>query len=165
MNELLQPAVLFKNQIIAEYQKRFYAKDMFYETAGNSNWIPDIKEEPDDDCYQYAIVDENKLIGFICFQINWYVSCAYCFGLMSFDKGNYKIGKAVRYVIDQLVNEYKLHRIEWRVVCGNPVEKAYDRLCKEYGGNKMIYHDSIKNRQGVYINEAVYEIILGGNNE
>lgn len=159
----LQPAILYKEQIQNEFRKKYYTQDMIYETGCLCNWLPEIKDTNDDNTFQYAIVDstsDNKLIGYVAFQINWYFSCASNFGVISFDKGNYKIGVALQYIVNQIINDYKLHRMEWYVVCGNPAEKAYDRLCKKYNGYKHIYHDKIKDRQGNYINDAMYEIIF-----
>lgn len=158
--ELLKPAILYKEQIQNEFRKLYYTQDMIYETCSLCNWTPEIKEDSDNCSFKYAIVDNAKLIGYIDFTIDWYSSCAYNFGVLSFDRGNIKVGLALHNVMNTIINEYKVHRIEWYVVCGNPAEKSYDRFCKKYNGNKYIYRDKLKDRQGNYLNAASYEIIF-----
>lgn len=161
---MLKPAILYKNVIIRAFQERFYTDDMMYETGCNENWSPDISECPDAFTFQFAVVNKaNECVGFIGFKVDWYSSCAYNFGIMSFDKGNVLIGKALKEVMDKIIHEFKLHRIEWRMVGGNPVEKHYDKFCKKYNGNKYVLHDYCKDNYGNYRNSIIYEIILEDN--
>lgn len=155
---MLVPAILYKEKINREMQKYFYTEDMMYETGCLENWIPKIEENPSKENYQYAIVDKNnKLLGFMCYQIDWYVSKAYNFGLFSFDRGNIIIGKDVFYKLEDLINT--LHRIEWRAVGGNPACRGYDNFIKRHNGNKYILKDAIKDRNGKYRDDIIYEIV------
>lgn len=157
---MLIPAIIKKNEILEGYKRYFYTEDMMYESGGLGNWLPDIKEEPDEGRYQYAIVDSNKkLIGYLDYCIDWYRSCAYNFGLFSFDRGNPLVGKALFVEMNKLIHEYKLHRIEWRMVSGNPVERSYDKFCERYGGTKHIFRDAMKDKYGNYHDDVIYEII------
>ena len=89
---MLVPAILYKDEIhhrIAEYA---YSEDMIYYTGYLGFSLPTFDNNSDGDCYQYAIVDNDKLIGYFTYSINWYSSCAHCFGLFSFDRNNKTIG-------------------------------------------------------------------------
>ena len=157
---MLKPAILYKEEIIRGFQEYFYTDDMMYETGSLSNWCPEISDCPDEGRFQYAVVDnDNKVIGFISFYINWYVSSAYNFGIFSFDRGNVLMGIGLKEVMDKLFNDFKLHRIEWRMIGGNPVERSYDNFCKKYGGTKHILRDAVKDSRGEYHNDVIYEII------
>lgn len=162
---MLVPAIIHKNQIAAEMQKLYYTDNMLYLTGSRRNWNPDIQEEPDEGAYQFAIIDKNKLIGYLCYYIDWYGSCANRFGLVSFDKGNSTIGVDVYKTIRHLIDDYKLHRIEFRMVGGNPVENHYDNICNHFGGTKHILRDAIKDYQGNYHDDIIYEIILEVHND
>ncbi|MCM1226105.1 MAG: hypothetical protein NC320_01610 [Clostridium sp.] len=158
---MLVPAILYKSEIIARFQQKFYTEDMLFETASLHNWIPNIADEQDENDYQFAIIDENeKLIGYLGYYIDWYGSCASQFGLMSFDKGNPIVVIDVYKTIRKLIYEYKLHRIEWRMVGGNPVERHYDKICNRFGGTKHILRDAIKDHNGNYHDNIIYEIIM-----
>ena len=157
---MLKPAILFKEEIENNFKKYYYTDDMMYETGTLNNWLPNVQEEPQDGQYQYAIVNsQDKLIGYLDYHIDWYCSCAHKFGLISFDRGNPTIGKDLYNELNKLINDYKLHRIEWQMVSGNPAERSYDRFCKKFNGTKHILKDSIKDKYGKYHNDIIYEII------
>ena len=157
---MLVPAILHKEQIKKEFQKYFYTTDMLYETGGIENWIPQISECPESWQFQYAIVDDNKkLIGYLGYSVDWYVSKVYNFGLFSFDRGNVLVGKDVFDKLEELVKTF--HRVEWRAVGGNPACRGYDRFIKKHNGTKHILKDSIKDRSGEYHDDIIYEIVSG----
>ena len=108
---MLVPAILYREQIQEEFQKYYYTIDMMYYTGCLENWSPNIEKNPYDQIHQYAIIgNDNKLIGYLSFRIDWYCSRIYDFGLFSFDRGNALVGKAVFEKLDELVN--KFHRVE-----------------------------------------------------
>lgn len=155
---MLIPAILKKEEIEEHFKRYFYSDDMMYETGNLDNWIPGITE--DNGSVQYAIVDEDgKLLGYFGYYIDWYTSSASRFGLFSFDRGNRIIGIDILKEMRKLIHKYKLHRIEWRMIGGNPVEKHYDRFCEKYRGRKIILHDATKDRYGKYHDDIIYEII------
>lgn len=158
---MLVPAVLYKEQIIKEMQKYYYTDDMMYEVGELDNRVPDIENEPDRWTFQYAIIDgKENLIGYLAYSVDWYASCVYNFGLFSFSRGNVLLGRDLFAKMEELVN--KFHRIEWRVVGGNPVERSYNKFCEKHGGIKHVLRDVIKDRDGNYRDVIIYEII---NNE
>ena len=154
---MLKPAILYKEEIIKGLQEYFYTDDMMYETGCLDNWCPDISEMPDEGTFQFAIVHNEKLIGYLSYRVDWYSSKAYNFGLFSFDRGNVMVGKEVFNKMEELVN--RLHRVEWRMVGGNPAERGYDSFCKRHNGTKHILKDAIKDRNGNYRDDVIYEIV------
>ena len=119
-----------------------------------------IKIEAFENVYQWAIMDKDKVIGYFSYRIEPYSDSISSFGLYSFDKGNPIIGISVFKKLEELIQTH--HRLEWRVISGNPVIKHYNRFCKRHSGNTFILHDVCKDNYGVYHDEYVYEII---NNE
>lgn len=157
---MLIPAILKKDEILQEFRKLQYTDDLMYGVGCCDNYMPDILDEPNKETYQFAIVDtKNKLIGYVTYHIDWYSSNAGRFGLMSFDRGNPLIGKELFYIMENLINTLKLHRIEWYMVGGNPVERSYDKFCEKYNGRKIIFKDTLKDRYGKYRDSITYEII------
>lgn len=157
---MLIPAILRKEEILHEFQKLQYSDDLMYEAGCCDNYMPNIAEEPDKETYQYAIVDsKGKLVGYVSYSIDRYSSQAHRFGLMSFDRGNPLIGMALFEIMGNLINILKLHRIEWYMVSGNPVERHYDKFCEKYNGRKIVLRDTFKDRLGKYHNSITYEII------
>lgn len=159
---MLVPIMLYKDEIHKKLSRHIYSDDMLYYTGWLGSSLPTIDSESDGSRYQYAIVDGDKLIGYFTYSVDWYTSCASQFGLFSFDRGNRKIGLDVYRELKKLINDYHIHRIEWRMIGGNPVEKHYDRFCTKYHGKKFVLTDVIKDRYGNYHDDVIYEIILKG---
>ena len=157
---MLVPAVLYKEQIIKEFQKRYYTEDIMFETGCLEQWHPSIPDMPEEGRFDYAIVSNGKLIGYLSYKIDYYASNAYNFGLMSFDRGNPIVGVDLFEKLEELV--FSMHRVEWRMVGGNPVEKHYDKFCKKHNGKKHILKDSIRDKDGNYRDNIIYEIVKGG---
>lgn len=149
---MLVPAILYKDEIQKRFAKYAYDEDMIYYTGYLGFSLPTFDDNGDGNCYQYAIVDNDKLIG--------YSSCAHCFGLFSFDRNNRTIGFDVYRELKKIINDYHIHRIEWRMIGGNPVEKHYDKFCQKYNGKKFVLTDAVKDRYGKYHDDVIYEIIF-----
>lgn len=157
---MLIPAILKKEEILHEFQKLQYTDDLMYQVGCCDNYMPNIAKEPDKETYQFAIVDsKDKLVGYVSYRIEWYSSQAHGFSLISFDKGNPLIGEALFRIMDNLINNFRLHRIEWSMVGGNPVERHYDKFCELYNGRKIVLRDTFKDRLGEYHDSITYEII------
>ena len=154
---MLVPAILFKEQIEKEFQKRYYTEDMLFETGCMEQWLPDIQEVPCEGRFDYAIVPRDKLIGYLGYQVDYYVSKACNFALISFSRGNPIVGKDVFEKMEELVST--MHRVEWRMVGGNPAERSYDRFCEKHNGKKHILKDAIKDAKGNYRDDIIYEIV------
>lgn len=157
---MLVPAILYKDEIYKKLLEYSYSEDMFYYTGWLGNSMPEIGENSDGARFQYAIVDNVKLIGYFEYQINWYSSCANCFGLFSFDRNNNTIGLDVYRKVKELIKHYRLHRLEWRMIGGNAVEKHYDSFCRKHNGKKFVLTDAVKDKYGKYHNDVIYEIIF-----
>lgn len=157
---MLIPAIIKKNEILEAFKRYYYSDDMMYETGELSNWLPNIQDETEIGTFQFAIVNsEEKLVGYLSYYIDWYYSCASRFGLISFDRCNPIVGKDLYNELKKLIYDYKLHRIEWRMIGGNPVEKSYNKFCDKFGGTKHILRDVIKDKYGKYHDNIIYEII------
>lgn len=157
---MLCPAIAYKYDITNKFMEYYYSDEMMNYTGCFYSSVPQIEEENNDSMYQYAIVDGNKVVGYFAYQVNWYARSAYNFGLFAFDKNNRLIGIDVYRELRKLINEYQIHRIEWRMVGGNPVEKHYDRFCQKYNGKKFTLTDAIKDRRGMFHDDIIYEIVF-----
>lgn len=157
---MLVPAITRKEEIIQKFKELYYTEDMFYLGGGITGFIPDIDNDNNDQV-RYAIINHDKLIGYFKYKLLLATSCASHFCLISFDKGNYVIGQDLFSEFKKLLNEYHVHRIEWDMIAGNPVEKHYDRFINQYTGykNKHILKDACIDRAGKYHDYIIYEII------
>ena len=81
---MLKPAVLYKEEIQTKMLEYNYTEDMMYYSGHLGNALPSIEADTNGKLYQYAIVNDGKLIGYFTYQVDWYNSCVYNFGLYSF---------------------------------------------------------------------------------
>jgi hypothetical protein len=157
---MLVPAICYKDEIEKLFVKEIYSEDYFYYAGyAHGHELPNISTK--DYEYQYAIVTStDKVIGYLAYRINSFSNCVYNFGLYSFDKGNPLIGKDLYEKMEELVSQY--HRVEWKMIGGNPVQKHYDKFCMKHHGRKVILRDVCKDSKGKWHDEYIYEIIKRG---
>ena len=129
MNMLL-PAMLCKESLLNGLKTYIYDDEMLFYSGWNGFTLPEISDEFDGYNYRYAIIDGDNVIGYFCYHYDTHSRCLSNFGLYSFDRGNPIIGKDILREIRRIIKEFKPHRMEWRMIGGNPVEKHYDKFCK-----------------------------------
>ncbi len=154
---MLKPAVLYKDRLEKKFAESLYTDDYFWYTGyGGCNELP--KLEPRDEDYKWVIVDNNdNLIGYFAYSIQFSTDTVLNFGLYSFDHGNPLIGKELFDKMEELVSEHR--RIEWRMVGGNSVQKHYDKFCEKHNGHRVCLHQVTKDIHGQYHDEYIYEIL------
>lgn len=165
---MLVPAITHKETIEQYFKEIQYTDKYLWYTGSIDNYDIEVKTEGDK--FAFAIVCQEHLIGYISFRVDWYCSMAYNFSLIRFSDAFVEIGgvatrtiaNAIREVI-RMIESFKLHRIDFRCVSGNPAEKKYDgmlhHLIKRYQPTKMRFTDNIKDTHGNYHDTICYELI------
>lgn len=157
---MLEPAMLHKEAVLNGLMKHIYDDEMTLYSGWNGFELPKISDDFDGANYRFAIIDGTNVIGYFCYTYDLHNRSVSNFGLYSFDKNNPIIGRDVLREMRHIIKEYKPHRIEWRMVGGNPVERHYDKFCKKYNGKKLVFTDVFRDRYGRYHNDVMYEIIF-----
>lgn len=62
------------------------------------------------------------------------LTAAYDFGAINFSNDKLTFGRDLVQVIDDIFCSFGLERMEFKVVCGNPIERSYDRMVERFGG-------------------------------
>jgi hypothetical protein len=156
-NTMLVPAICHKDEIEKLFAREIYTDKYFYYSGyAHSHELPNVSAK--DYEYQYAIVTStDKVIGYLAYRIDSFNDCVYNFGLYSFDRGNPLIGKDLFEKMEELVKQH--HRLEWKMISGNPVQKHYENFCYRHHGHKVILHDVRKDNNGKWHDEHIYEIV------
>ena len=111
----------------------------------------------------FAVLDnEDNLIGVINYEFYPDVKLARDFGFINF-YNNFKskliMGKALLQVVHDCFFKFGLSTIEFNVICGNPIEKKYDKLIDKYGGRILCQR---RNRaillDGTVADDKMYEL-------
>lgn len=155
---MLKPAICYKGEIIEKFHENYFSEDAFLYNGGLYNFAPHIVEDPDDNVYQFAIINSaGTLIGYLSYNIDWHAKMVCRISVFSFDKGNLIVPKDLFDTMEELYN--KFHRIEWSMTGGNPAEKGYDSFCKLHNGTKHILKDALCDKDNNYRDSIIYEII------
>ena len=154
---MLVPAILYKDELEKRFAEKLYTEDAFYYNGyAYGNTVPTISVE--DNRFQFAILDKDKVVGWLAYSIIPESDTICNFGLMGFDN-NITVAKDLKNKLEELVKNHR--RLEWRMIGGNKVEKHYDKFCFSHGGNKVVLHDVTKDELGYYHDECIYEIVNG----
>lgn len=71
---MLKPALLYKEEIQREISNYIYNEDMFLYTRSLGFYTPNFENNDDGTLYQYAIVNNEKVIGYFTYHVDWYTS-------------------------------------------------------------------------------------------
>lgn len=165
---MLVPALYYKDELLKKFAKEIYSDRYFYYMGyRHGHQLPNIDDS--DYGYRWAIVDDDKVIGYFAYRIDVDVNSAASFGLYSFRDVDKNISRTAARLIEdvyqkmfELFDQY--HRVSWSVVSGNPIEATYDRILQEaadrgYQTYRNTSHDCCKDNQGNYHNSIEYEVI------
>ena len=159
---MLVPAICYKDQIIRYSDELRYTKKMMFYNGCVETGRMQITEEPTEGRYQWAVVDrDNQLVGYIGYQVDYFSSGAYGFGLISFSDNKTVMAEGILQAMKHIEN-MKLHRIEWRCVGDNPAFTRYIKICNrltDYDFNKCCLHDIFKDAYGQYHDCWIFELI------
>ena len=161
---MLVPAVLYKDKIEDLSKKKMYDDYMFFDSGDvRPSSISVQRDQKDGNAsrFEYAILDnDGMLVGWFRYYINWYNRQLYLAGLMNLtDTAKPVIGFDLYKEVERAICKYKIHRIEFRMIGGNPVQKSYDKVCAKLNGTRHVLKDVFKDRFGEYHDEYIYEVI------
>lgn len=159
--QIIKPAICFKEEIEKALAEYFYSEEMFLYWGGSlEDYLLTVSTCSDNGRIQLAVLDDDEnLIGYIGYIVDYYSSSAAHFGAFSFDKGNPIMGKELFNLFEKLLKT--MHRVEFRAIQGNPAIRGYDHFLQKHKdiGKKHIFTDSLKDREGKYRDSYVYEFV------
>lgn len=157
---MLKPAQLYKDQLLKEYVKTWYKPEYIYYTGWTGDRFPDIPDNNYND-HDFVSVDENdNIIGYISYSVDWIAMNADRFGIISFDRGNIEFAKDVYKVIRDLFEAYHMNRISWCCYVENPAIRGYRNFIKRHGGKECGYYRQIAKLQDGKLHDSVeFEIL------
>lgn len=157
---MLKPAQLYKNELYEESIKTWYHSENMYWNGGPGDSIIQLPNNNYDSHYFVSVDKDNKVIGYISYQIDWAAMSADRFGMISFDKGNIEFAKDVFEVICNLFEKYHMNRISWFCFADNPAIRGYRNFIKKHGGMECGYQRQVAKLQDGKLHDSVeFEIL------
>lgn len=133
---------------------KFWNSANYFEdfTAQDSTWVE----------HQFASVRNGEVIGYIGYKINRADGDAvYALSIINFEESpsatfSLDLGKALKNIFEK----YNFRKLTFSVIVGNPIEKAYDKMCERYGGRIVgTLKENVRLFDGKYYDEKLYEIM------
>ena len=119
------------------------------------NWHNE-HEIPKDDWTEMRFVslgEGGEILGAISYSIDRSVNSAHSFGAINFSDDKITFGMDLRQAIDDIFCKFNMQRMEFDVVCGNPIEKSYDKMVARYGGGII----GVKRRATTCMDNKLYD--------
>lgn len=131
---MLDNARKYKEELQSKFIDTWYDEKYKYYHAGG--WHREYTPSEDDwerMCF-VSLDKDNNILGCISYSLDRNISSAYDFGAINFSDDKLTFGIDLCQVIDDIFCKFNMQRIEFNVVCGNPIEMSYDRMVAKFGG-------------------------------
>lgn len=113
------------------------------------------------ECHQFVSVDENdNVIGYIGYAVDWAAMSCDRFGIISFDRGNLEFVRDVYTAVCNIFEVYHMNRIEWHAYADNPAIRGYRNFIKRHGGRECGYYRQSSKLQDGKLHDSVHFEIL-----
>ena len=132
---MIKPAQLYTEELKRLYCEIWYdSKYMYYHSyVGTEDLhLPDNNYER----HAFVILENNEVIGYISYRLNWSAKVTYNFGIISF-KQSLVFGKDLMKIIDDIFMKYKMNKMEFCAFSDNPVIKHYYKFIDKFGGREV----------------------------
>lgn len=158
----IKNAKLYETEIREKIWEIWY--DEKYQYYFGTDWRRDfsLADAENSPCHHdFAIFnDDDELIGYIGYSIDLESRIAERFGAINFSDDKLIFGKVICQIIKDCFLKFGMNVVEWCVICGNPIEKSYDRLCERYGGRIVgVKRRRAKDMAGNPCDFKMYEIL------
>lgn len=155
-------AKLYEEQIKRKFWEIWY--DEKYQFYFGGSWRSDFSLADNPGGLQergFAVLsDEDELLGYISYSVDNEMRIAQWFGAINFSNDKITFGLALRQVIKDCFLKFGMEVVEWNVICGNPIERSYDKMCEKLGGRIVgIRHRRTKDLAGNVHDNKLYEIL------
>lgn len=157
---MLKPAQLYREKLCEEMCKSWYdPKNIFY-SGWTGNELPSLPDNNYDSHHFVSVDDDDNVIGYVSYSINWIAMSADRFGIISFKKGSIMFAKDVYKAICDLFEVYHMNRISWFAYVDNPAIRGYRNFIKKHGGKECGYHRQVAKLQDGKLHDSVeFEIL------
>lgn len=157
---MLKPAQLYEEQLKMENIKAWYKPENMFYSGGPGDGGIDLPED-NYEKHCFVSVDENdNVIGYISYSVDWAAMSADRLEIISYQKGNLDFVRDIYQAICDVFEVYHMNRLEWWCYADNPAIRGYRNFIKRYGGRECGYYRQIAKLQDGQLHDSVgFEIL------
>lgn len=156
---MLDLAIKYQDQVISKFRDTWF-KDK-YKYFNNANYFEDwvIKDSTWTN-HQFVSVRNGEVIGYIGYNIDRSWDLVNDLAIINFEDSPSMVFAAdMGHAIRDIFEKYQFRKLCFSVIVGNPIEKAYDKMCLKYGGRIAgIRKKNARLIDGNFYDEKLYEI-------
>ena len=157
---MLKPAQLYEQQLQEENIKSWYSSKNIFWNGGHGESIIELPED-NYDSHNFVSVDRNeKVIGYISYDVDWSAMSVSNFGAISFDKGSIMFAKDLYTSVCDIFEKYNMNRMSWWCYEDNPAIRGYRNFIKKHGGRECGYLRQYSRLQDGKLHDSVLFEIL-----
>jgi RimJ/RimL family protein N-acetyltransferase len=158
--KMLKPAQLYREQLQRKNTEAWYKPENIFWNGGTGDAEISL---PDNNYERHCFVSvdkDDRVIGYISYNVDWSAMSAYGFGAISYDKGNLVFARDLNTAICNLFEVYHLNRCAWCCFADNPAIRGYRNFIKRHGGKECGYMRQVAKLQDGKLHDSVdFEIL------
>ena len=132
---MIKPAQLYAEELKRLYCETWYdPKYIYYHSDIGTQELQ--FSDNNYERHSFAILENNEVVGYISYRLNWASKVTYNFGIISF-KQSLVFGKDLMKIIDDIFMKYKMNKMEFYAFSDNPVIKHYYNFINKFGGREV----------------------------
>ena len=156
---MIKPAQLYTEELKRLYCETWYdPKYIYYHSDIGTQELQ--FSDNNYERHSFAILENNEVVGYISYRLNWAAKVTYNFGIISF-KQSLVFGKDLMKIIDDIFMKYKMNKMEFHAFSDNPVIKHYYNFINRFGGREVgILKESALLMDGKLHDSVMFELLL-----
>lgn len=157
---MLKPAQLYEDKLNEKYIGTWYDPKYMYYTGGTGARRIQIPDNNYDNHEFVSVDNDDEVIGFLSYRIDWQAKCVSAFGLINFGDVNTIFSRDMIQAIYDIFNKYHMNRLSWYCFADNPAIKIYRKFIERHGGIQCGYlRQDCMLRDGKLHDSVLFEIL------
>lgn len=157
---MLENAQLHEAELKHCILKSWYDARNIYWTGWIGDCLPSLPDNNYETHHFVSVNDSGKVLGYICYSVDYVAMSADRFGIISFEKNSVVFARDLYQAIYNIFKKYNMNRISWYAYADNPAVRGYRNFIKRHGGKECGYERSVvKLQDGKLHDRVTFEIL------
>ena len=157
---MLRPAHLYEEELKEKLIETWYKPEYVCYSGGTGDTLIEL---PDGNCDSHCFVsvdEDDNVIGYISYDLDWKAMSAYNLGIVSFQMGNFEFLKDAYKAICNIFEVYHMNRLSWFCFADNKAVRGYRNFIRKHGGVECGYTREVARLRDGKLHDGVeFEIL------